>query len=211
MLADYFKNKAVFLAEALLLILFLVFINRIIPAWYSYRYWLMFTGLAYVGLFAMSRPQLAVALGLQQKNFRSAVKDLVRPTLLAAISIVGLSFLLPPNDVFPLIIPGVRLAPFWFSFIRYIVVSVPLQEVIFRSFLINRSALIIKNKLLLQTYAALIFMLMHASFKTPVLIVGTLVLGWIWSGNFIKYRNAYSVILSHIVVGLTYITFMYLN
>ena len=211
MLAGYFKNKTVFLIEALLLIFFLMLIDRIIPAWYSYRYWLMFASLAYIGLFVLSQPQIGLALGLQRKNFRSSAKALVWPTLWAIISIVFLSLLLPPNDVFPFIILGVRLAPFWLSFFRYIVVSVPLQEIIFRSFLINRSALVIKNKLLLQAYAALIFMLMHFSFKTPILIVGTLVLGWIWSGNFIKHRNVYSVALSHIAVGLTYIIFMYLN
>ncbi|OGD56373.1 hypothetical protein A3I57_00175 [Candidatus Beckwithbacteria bacterium RIFCSPLOWO2_02_FULL_47_23] len=211
MLTDYFKSKTVFLIEATLLIFFLLLIEKIIPAWHTYRYWLMFASLAYIGLFVLSRPQIGQSLGLQRKNFRPSVNDLVWPTLYAAVSIVALSLLFPANDVFPFIILGVRLAPFWFSVFRYIVVSVPLQEIIFRSFLINRSALVIKNKLLLQAYAALIFMLMHFSFKTSILIAGTLILGWIWSGNFIKYRNVYSVALSHIAVGLTYIIFMYLN
>lgn len=210
MLADYFKNKIVFLIEALLLIFFLGLINKIVSGWYGYRYWLMFASLSYVGLFVLLRPQIGPVLGFWRKNFHSSSKALFWPTFVVIVSIVVLSFLLPPNYVFPPIIFKIGLSPFWFNVIRYIIVSVPLQEVIFRSFLIARAELVIKNKLLLQVYSALIFILMHLPLKSPVLTLGSLILGWIWSGNFIKYRNIYSVTLSHIAVGLTYITFMYL-
>lgn len=210
MLAAYFNNKIFFLIEAFLLIFFLAFIDKIVPGWYGYRYWLMFASLSYVGLFVFFRPRIGPVFGFWRKNFHSSSKALVWPTIAVMVAIVVLSFWLPSNYVFPPIILKIGLSSFWFSVIRYIVVSVPLQEVLFRSFLIARAELVIKNKLLLQVYAALIFILMHLMLKAPVLTWGSLILGWIWSGNFIKHRNIYSVILSHVVVGLTYTIFMYL-
>lgn len=147
MLDTYFKNKTVFLIEALLLIFFLGLINKIIPDWYVYRYWLMFASLSYVGLFVLFQPQSGQVFGLQRKNFHSSSKVLVWPTIVAMLAIFALTLLFTPNYVFPLSISDVRLNLFWFSFIRYVIVSVPLQEIIFRSFLINRSGLVIKSKL----------------------------------------------------------------
>ena len=112
--------------------------------------------------------------------------------------------------MYPLGVAGVGIYPVGISVLRYSFISVPLQEIIFRSYLINRASIVSKNQLLIRVYAATIFMLIHVSFKTTPLILGSLILGWIWAGNFLKFRNIYSIMLSHILIGLTYVLLMFL-
>ncbi|MCG2691646.1 CPBP family glutamic-type intramembrane protease [Microgenomates group bacterium] len=210
MFNKFYKSKLVLAAETLLLSAFLLFSANIFPHWLVYRYWVMLGGLIYVWLFVWSQHFGWKQLGFQLINFNRSLAVLIRPTLLTVLSVVALYVFLPLNYVYPLGVAGVGIYPVGISVLRYSFISVPLQEIIFRSYLINRASLVSKNQLLIRVYATTIFMLIHVPFKTTPIILGSLILGWIWTGNFLKFRNIYSVMLSHTVVGLTYVLLMFL-
>jgi len=170
----------------------------------------MLGGLVYVTLFAWSQQLSWKQLGFQLTNFKRAMMVLIRPTLITMFFIALLYLFFPVDFVFPLGVAGVGISPVSVSVFRYSLVSVPFQEILFRSYLINRAGLVISNQLFIRIYATIIFMLIHIPFKTLPLTLGSLFLGWIWVGNFLKFRNIYSVMLSHALVGLTYVLLMFI-
>jgi len=211
MLAAFYKSKLFLVFETLVLIILPLTLLDLFPGWMVYRYWIMLGGLFYVLLFVRSQRLGWKELGFQAANFNQSATTLIRPTLLAMLFIVVLYKRLPINVVYPLEVLGPPTYPILFSVFRYSFISVTLQEIIFRSYLINRARLVINNQWLIRVYATVIFMLIHIPYKTPVVTLGSLALGWIWVGNFLKFKNIYSIILSHILVGLTYVLLMFLT
>jgi membrane protease YdiL (CAAX protease family) len=84
-------------------------------------------------------------------------------------------------------------------------VSVPLQEIIFRSLLIPRLEMIIGQKPLLILFNALLFGLAHAIFGSGWFVAATFLLGIFWSWLFVKYRNLLVILPSHALVGAVFI------
>ena len=211
MLTKFYRSKLVLVIEVLALTIFPLILLKNFPEWLIYRHWVMLGGLVYVFLFVWSQRPGWKNLGFQSANFIQAVAVLIRPTLLAILCLIILYKLLPTSYVLPLGIAGVKISPIIISVFRYIFISAPLQEILYRSYLINRAGLVIKNQLFIRAYATMIFILIHTPFKTPVLTLGSLILGWIWTGHFLKFRNIYSLIFSHILIGATYIILMGLS
>lgn len=210
MLTKFYQSKLVLVAETFCLTIFPLILLKFFPGWIVYRYGVMLGGLSYVLLFVWSQKISLKKLGLQLVNFIRAVKPLIVPTLLTIFFTIGLYLSLPLKAVYPLGIPGIGTYSIFLSIFRYSLISVPLQEILFRAFLINRVGLVTNNQLFIRAYATVIFMLIHIPFKTPILTLGSFILGWLWVGNFLKFRNIYSVMLSHAIIGLIYVLLMFL-
>lgn len=209
MFAKFYQSRLVFALETIGLILLLLFLTTN-PFLLAFRYWFLLGGAVYFSLFFHDSKCNWKTFGFQLVSLIPALKVLVQPTIITMLMIIVLFWLFPIEQIYPLKSPGVGLSPPYISILRYGFISVPLQEIIFRSFLITRAGLVITNRFWLKIYAVAIFTLIHIPFKTTVLTLGSLILGWIWVGNFIKYKNIYSVAFSHIAVGLTYLICMYL-
>jgi membrane protease YdiL (CAAX protease family) len=101
--------------------------------------------------------------------------------------------------------------PLWMIVTTYALISVPLQEVVFRGMLIPRLEMVIKNRWLVIGISAALFGLAHALFGNVWLVMVTSLIGLFWSWLFVKYRNLLTIITSHAAVGNVFITLMNIN
>ena len=84
----------------------------------------------------------------------------------------------------------------------YILVSVPIQEFIFRSLMIYEIKIFTDNKYALIGISSVMFSLMHVMYHSWQILVITLIAGIIWGITYLKWPNFWGVVLSHIIVGV---------
>ncbi len=89
----------------------------------------------------------------------------------------------------------------WKFYLFFVFISSPSQEFLYRGFLFwlfEDINIIPRNRIILSS---VLYSFVHAIYwDLPTLII-TLVIGLIWGQNYEKYRNLYSVIFSHSVLG----------
>lgn len=140
-------------------------------------------------------------LGLLE-DFRTSHLPLILSTILIAFAIFILKSrlvgLCPSEEPFRFLVG----MPFWFIFATYALVSVPFQELVYRSFLVNfLEELRMGEKLVLLIGAAL-FALVHIAWGRGV-VFGTFWLGIYWVWLFMKIRSFWLLLLSHLIIGST--------
>jgi membrane protease YdiL (CAAX protease family) len=139
-------------------------------------------------------------LGLTQENFLPSLKSIIPSTIFFFI-IFFLIRLFQPS-FFGLSLHYDSIGPVFLRGFYYSIVSVPVQELIFRSYVINRLEQFFPNRYFLIGISALIFSLVHWPFGSLTMVIGTFILGTFLSANFLKYRNIFTPILIHSLVGL---------
>lgn len=88
----------------------------------------------------------------------------------------------------------------------YILISAPIQEFIFRSVMHYEFELIggkHGRERLRILLSAVVFALAHSFFHSWTVLLGTFVLGLIWSSLYSKYRNFWPIALSHGFLGIS--------
>lgn len=131
-------------------------------------------------------------LGLRKDNLKMSL--LVN--FLLSLVLIGLMFLL----YFVGVLKEVNQSPLWFlSF--YILLSVPVQEYIFRSLMMHELGIFTKNKYVLVIFSAIIYSLAHVMYHSWQVIGITAIAGLIWGYVYLKYPNFWGVTLSHALVG----------
>ena len=144
-------------------------------------------------------------MGLHTYKFASSFKATVLITGFQLVILLAVAYLFPS-----LISSGDMGAkpfnvPFWAIVAGYVFLSVPIQELIFRGFLIPRIELVTKNPAIAIIFSALIFASAHLFFRSATLVVATFIGGIFWGYLFVKYRNLWPIQLSHAVLGLVFI------
>lgn len=209
MLKRVFSSRIFLVMETFCLTILPPVLLKFFPDLIHSRTRIFFTGLIYVALFVWSQKISRRNLGFQFTNFFPAVKAIFKPTLLA----IGVTYIFfyfwRPLVTIPLLIQEMKFLPSsLFLALKYFFISVPLQEIIFRAYLINRAGLVFPNKSFVRLYSTVIFMFIHTPINNFFLTLGTLILGWLWAGNFLKFKNIFSVIISHTLIGLVYLFLM---
>lgn len=90
----------------------------------------------------------------------------------------------------------------------YVIISVPVQEFIFRGYIISRLEKLMRNRWLIIFFSALIFGLVHYPFGFHFLTVATFFMGLILADNFLRYRNLYLSMGIHSLLGLFLVYFV---
>ena len=87
-----------------------------------------------------------------------------------------------------------------------------IQELIYRSFLIEKLKCLTTNKSKIILWASLLFAFMHTIFP-PLLFFtfGTFIAGLIWSWAYLKYPNLIFITLSHMAINATAIYFCFVK
>lgn len=179
-----------------------------LPAWLELRQLLMAIGLGYIGWFFFSQKISWHRLGLTRHQFVPAFK-LIFWQIIAAAGIIILAYWVFPSCLsVPAILADITSRPAYQTALRYILISVPLQEIIFRAYLINRLKIIRLDKKQILFCSAFIFSLIHAPFNNLYLTLGSAVLGWWWAANYLKFNNLWAIMGSHGLIGLIYIVLM---
>lgn len=141
-------------------------------------------------------------IGLTLRNFRQSFMYLITPSL--GIIALALTLIVFIPDNYRLWLIGsdpLRYSPMWSRLAIYIFTSAPLQEFIFRGYFTYRLERIVKNDYWLLTLSILVFTIAHIPFRSPMMIVVSLFMGITYIFNYQKYRNLYTIMISHAVVG----------
>lgn len=134
-------------------------------------------------------------------NFRNSKSAIISYATFSAVAILFLWFF---KDKISL--------PVWLSdndWLWFMFIHTLCQEIIFRTYLVNRLKLIFKNTVLIALISGGIFGLTHFILPDALLVViFTFVAGTVWSFLYIKYPNLIYVWLSHLIIDLS-INFLY--
>jgi uncharacterized protein len=134
-----------------------------------------------------------VELGFTSSQLRSAAKAIAVPTLATAIL---MSFYHAQQ--------GARLdnsAYSWPFYLFFVGLSVPLQEFLFRGFLF---ALLTRLKLATWgqvVLSALLYSFVHIIYRDLPTLIFTFLFGLAWSVYYARFRDIYSIIFSHGLLG----------
>jgi membrane protease YdiL (CAAX protease family) len=168
-----------------------------------FRTFIMIGSLGYIAL-VMKKLNISIEeLGLRKKLFKESFASFFPLVILFIISIMTIYLSFPTFTVFKEILNETSFIPLPFGIAYYVLISVPLQEIIFFGFYITRLSLISTNKIFLTLYCSGIFMLIHIPYMHGRfhILLGTFLLGLMLSINFLKFRNIYALIIAHWCIG----------
>ncbi len=90
----------------------------------------------------------------------------------------------------------------WFYYLFFVFISSPSQEILYRGYLFHLLSEAGLNRLTKIAWSSFLYSFVHLIYLDVPTLVITLVMGIFWGVNYEKYRNIYSVILSHSVLGV---------
>ena len=166
---------------------------------FSWRFYLMILiAIAMLAIARMYRCSV-VELGLTKQHFENSLKSIALPTLAAAvIMLIYHAF------------QGSRLDNStynWTFYLFFIGVSAPVQEFLYRGFLFDifaRAKLAIWWQIILSTS---LYSFVHLIYHDPSTLLFSFIVGLVWGCYYAKYRNLYSIIISHGLLGSIAILF----
>jgi hypothetical protein len=209
MLAGFYKSKLVLGLETIVFTIFPLILLKFYPDLLHLRTPVMAGGLIYVSLFIWSQKISLKQLGFQIANFIPATKPLIKPMLAAIFITLCLFYWWPSLMRISILTEEISLLPSrWLMLFIYPFISVPLQEFIYRAYLVNRVERVSRSRSFLLVYSAFLFTLIHTPFNNAFLALSSFVLGCLLADNFQKYRNLLSVIFGHALAGLAYVLSM---
>lgn len=139
-------------------------------------------------------------LGLTKKSFLSSLKS-ITPVVILFLLLLPLVRIFCPS-LFDLSLQYDSIRSILLRGFYYSIISVPVQELIFRAYVINRLEQFSLNRHFLIVVSSLIFALAHWPFGSTPMVLGTFVLGIFLSVNFLKYRNIFTPMIVHSLAGL---------
>lgn len=91
--------------------------------------------------------------------------------------------------------------PAYLPLILYPLLSVPLQEFVFRYYVLHRTQLSTSQPLWIIVINAFVFSLVHLPFTSPFISLGTFFCGIWWSYAYLKHRSLWPSLIGHSLVG----------
>ncbi len=203
-----FKNKIFLIIETAYLFIFPLVLLRFYPSLIHYRIYVLMGSLIYIFTVVYFQKITAKLFGVNSNSFFQAIKMLLTPSIISIILIYTFFQLARRWLVIPMLVEEIRSPSILISVLTYIFISAPLQEFVLRGYLVSRLEIVSHNKTFIKLYCAIIFMALHTPFHNWFLPLGSFILGLLWTGNFLKYRNVYALMLSHALIGAMYIILM---
>lgn len=204
----YYRRREFFAAEILLFLGLPLILMLFFPLVLRLRHLLLAAGLIYVSWFFYSQKFSWQRLGLSGRQFIPALKLILFQAAAAGGAIAFVYLFFRSGLTVPVILAEISGRPAYLTALRYILVSVPLQEIIFRGYLINRMEIAGWNRKQILILSSAIFGLIHAPFNNIYLTLGSAFLGWWWAVSYLKFNNLWAVMISHSLIGLIYILLM---
>lgn len=200
-----YSSKLFLLFEMFVLIVLPLGLIYLYPPIIDYRLKVMWAGIIYI-IFVVRNLHITLQqLGFHLHNIKLAIQSLIIPTVITILTMIFLA------SNYPHIIVGqtehiiIGNYPIVQVIIGYFLLSAPIQELIFRSFLISRMEYVSNNRLFLVLVSAIIFGSIHLSLYNVGLSIGSYILGIIWANNFLQYRSYLALWISHSLVGSVFL------
>jgi membrane protease YdiL (CAAX protease family) len=201
-----YKNRLFLVVELALLAGGPLTLLMFSPQLMEYRHQLMIAIIIYFTFVAYSQHLSMSLMGLHKNRWKESVISTLPLSLLVALGITLIGYLLPhintPKDM-PL--SYVTNWPIWLIILSYVAYSVPVQEFLFRGFLISRLELVTKNQWILIMVSGLLFAAAHLPFANKWVALGTLPIGLWCAHAFLTHRNLLAPSIIHGVIGGVYI------
>ncbi len=141
-------------------------------------------------------------IGLTLHNLRRANLDLVWSSIaLLVVSSIIIIMVSPPVRLFLIGQDPLTNIALYERIFLYIFASAPIQELIFRGYLTFRLQQVIKSDKWVRIISVAVFTLAHLPFRSPIMLFVSLFLGIMFTQNYLKYKNLFSVSISHGLVG----------
>lgn len=161
---------------------------------FRYRYWLLAIVFAAAAIYLWARKTSLRTLGFRRDTMRASLRANLWITG-AALAIIGILYF--ANVLPPVVVPKWR----WF-FLIYLLISCPLQELLFRGALfaeMERAG--IRRRAWKAGISALLYCFPHSIYHSPWTLGVTFAIGIVWGLEFDAHRNLAGVIPSHCVLG----------
>jgi uncharacterized protein len=161
---------------------------------FSWRFYVLILAAIAILVIARLYRFSSVELGLTRQNLGNSLKAIALPTLAFAL----LMFL-----YYSIQGPRIDNSSYgWTFYFFFIFVSSPIQEFLYRGFLFSvfsKAKFAIWLQIILS---ALLYSYLHLIYLDVPTILLTLTIGLLWGWHYAKYRNLYSVIISHSLLGV---------
>lgn len=205
MLKRVFTSRIFLVIETFYLLAFPLILLRFKPDWIRLRLSVLIASLIYVCSIIYTQRITAKQLGLKPDDWCGSLKTILPPTVFSLLLTFVVFKWFHDQFTIPLLIEEVKTPSVFLSVLIHILVSAPLQEFIYRGYLISRLELVSPKPIFLKLYTAIFFMLIHTPFHNWLLTLSCLILGWWWAGHFLKFRNIFALMLSHALIGSIYL------
>ncbi|NQU45828.1 MAG: CPBP family intramembrane metalloprotease [Chlorobium sp.] len=162
---------------------------------FSLRSLLLLLMFVFTAIYAIMQGHSAAELGLENFNLRTSLAV----NLPAGITAAGVVFLLPIAGVHDRLLPPPEATFIFF----YVLISSPVQEFLFRSFLFSemrRSN--IHSPIWQVVISAMSFAFLHAVYLDPLTGLLSFAAGIMWSIIYQRIPNLAEVSLSHAIIGI---------
>lgn len=208
MVNTLYRTKLVLVVEIIFFIFVPLVLSMINHEFYRLRGFLLIASIIYVVFISKVLGITMNHLGATREHVVNACRGLLFPTIIASLFVGGV-FQIFPRILFVDTFSWAVDAPTKiYKLLLYVCVSVPLQELVFRGYMISRLEYVSRNKTFLLICPSMLFMLVHLPFGNFMFSLSTFLIGLLWTRNFLVYRNLYAVILSHMVVGAVFLYFI---
>ena len=196
------RKESLFYLELVTFLVIPVILFALYPELFALRQAITVLGTLYCLTRLYSSRNPIKALGFQKANFWPALHSLITPSLFMVVT-AFLIFAFTPSEFLRLIAGSdpLRSRTLLERLLVYFFISTPLQELIFRGYLTWRLEQVFSSTHSIQTISIIIFTLAHIPFFSPLILLLTFIMGYVYIRNYLRYRNLYALILSHSVVG----------
>ncbi len=158
-------------------------------------------GVGYVCVIAYLANAHVHDFGLRKERFISSIKSLIVLSLGIGLLLVAFGIGNIRIGVFPEMLQGITSYGNIIGLLIYVFISVPLQEVIFRGYVIWRLTSISNNQSHIVWISAVVFALMHVPFGNWYVVGVALIFG-LWSSKvYLRDRNIYAIMICHALIG----------
>ncbi len=152
--------------------------------------------IGYMSILAATQGATLYSVGLTTRHFRGALAFVAIPSL----SIAGL--IVAGKLVFPW--AYVTLPRSVAVTLLYVLVSVPLQELLFRGFCMWRCQITFRSHAVVIVLNSVNFASIHIVFGNWWFVLGVFLLNLFWSYAFLRFPNLFVFMLSHALLGTLY-------
>lgn len=190
-----------FILEILWLYLVPVFWMGYNPLLLSYRPYLFLLGGLYVLWRGISHKVSLSDWGLTTKGWHYGWTHLVSITFLLPLLVYLILSVASPSLRVWLIGYDMLTVSLPLRLFLYIFASVPIQEIIIRSYLTWRMDRLGYSTKLNIAISSSLFIIGHIPFRSPIMLGVVVVIGYLYSRLYVHHRNILPILISHAIIG----------
>lgn len=185
------QHKVMLIVSLAYILPVLVIYLGLVP--FSWRFSILI--LAAVAILAIARLYRfsALELGFTQQHLGTSLKAIAIPTL-ASTLLMLIYYMMQGSRID-------NSAYKWTFYLFFVGVSSPVQEFLYRGFLFSifsRAKVSLWTQIILSTF---LYSFVHLIYQDLPTLLSTFIFGMFWGYHYAKYRNLYSVIVSHSLLG----------